>query len=837
MRKLFLVIVVLIGCHCFHADAQNGNHSLRIVSNDDYDTPLYGAALYVDSLGKGVVSNISGHIATRDFPEGTYSCRVSFLGFDPVVRTLVFPLTEDVVIALDASTQELDGVTIEESAYRSVQMQQAKLSTIDVSALNLINVPRLLGEPDLIRMIQNLPGVKTETDFTGGFFVRGGRNDQNLILLDGVPVYNPWHLFGLFSAFNTEAIERVELTKGVFPAQYGSRLSSVLDIELQKGDTRNGAGYLTISPLSASFSYGRPINQKTSVLLSLRRTYLDPVFWVSDPILSTPDNSYKNRYNFFDFNFKLVHKFNAEHRLETGVFYGNDKLKAENTYTQTSYSLSSEESKPYSDNILNYGWRNITGSVKFITEKERYQSVSHLFTSWYQADNQYYYGDFNYLHENLDGQITTELYFDQHFKQYFTDYGAQQDFTFYLSDRVTLSTGGQWLYHVFTESNVFREQEYGYTGDRSDYWDAPPPSIELMLNKMNGDAAVTNSHEISGYVGAALELGKLSIYPGVRLQYFSQGQYLHLMPRVNMEYRVNKSLMLSAGYGHFTQYLQSLSLGFMRVPADRWFWSNELRPPALSKATTLGVGVTIPKVGLLSMEGYYKLQTGLLNFSLEQQAGAIQGDGLIPQFTQETISGEGEAYGIEFLLNRKIGDVTGWVGYTLSWAYNRFDEINGGLAFPSRLDKRHDIQTFVNWDFAKHWSLGLLFNFKSGQPLTFSTQYYLYRSDPLGIEDYHGNSQVIIKQNNYRLPAYHRLDLNLTWRDRKVFKRKSEISLNVINVYNHFNVLTITKGTSLDNLSNGSFRASSKNKYISQMPIMPVISLRIGLGKDQKWVD
>lgn len=841
-RKLNLkttLSLILFSCLSTFAHAQK-KHSVHIVENDAYQTPLYGATLYLKELEKGGVSNISGHISTKDIPDGSYHCRVSFLGYVTLEQEIAFPLGEDLTLVMTPDTQELQDVIVEESAITSVQMQQAKLSTINISEMNLINVPRMLGEPDLIRMIQNLPGVKTETDFTGGFFVRGGRNDQNLILLDGVPVYNPWHLFGLFSAFNTEAIDRVELTKGIFPAQYGSRLSSVLDIELQKGDTRNGAGYLTISPISASFSYGKPINQKTSVLVSGRRTYLDPIFWISDPILSTPTDQYKNRYNFFDFNLKVVHKFTPETRIETGVFYGNDQLVANNYYTPDDdpYSQSQlpDGATTSSDNNIKYGWRNVTGSVKLVKENEHIKSTSHFFTSWYLADNQYYYNDENFIYRTESNQIVTRELFDQHFTQDFTDYGTQQDLTFFLSDQLSISTGAQWLYHSFTESKINKEQQYGFNGNQSDYKDGNP-TIELILNNISGDTAVTNSHEISTYLSATYAIGKLSIYPGLRYQYFSDGHYSHLLPRLNINYQLTQSLMFSAGYGHFSQYLQSLSLDFMRIPADRWFWSNDNRPPALGKTFTVGVGYQIPKVGLFSIEGYYKTQTGLLNFSIEQQSKALDTNGLIPEFTRETISGTGEAYGVEFMLNKTKGDITGWLGYTLSWAYNTFEEINHGNPFPSRVDKRHDIQAFVNWDFAKNWSLGALFNYKTGQPLTFSTQNYLNNPDPLGIGDQAGDIQVTTSYNNFRLPAYHRLDLNLTWKNRRFFKHRTEVSLNIINAYNQFNVLTIMPSTSLEALPNGKFRAFPKNKYISQMPIMPVISLRIGLGKDQKWKD
>src|SRR5690625_234792 len=357
----------------------------RIIENDAYRTPLYGATVYFPDLEMGGTTNLSGYFSLENLPEGEHQLRISFVGYQTQEHLIHVPMEEELVFALEMDAQLLGELEVLADAEASAQMQQAGLSTIQVSALPLTHIPRLMGEPDLIRMVQNLPGVKTESDFTGGFFVRGGRNDQNLILLDGVPVYNPGPLFGIFSAFNTEALDRVELTKGIFPAKFGSRVSSVLDIGLQQGSERLGAGYLTISPLSASFSYGRPINQNTSYLIALRRTYMDPIFWLLSRQY-TQENDYERHngtmgYYFYDFNTKVVHRFSPKISLEAAWFRSSDQLKMiDETIYKTEWGGGYED-----ENII--GWRNNTASLKLNYRTPAIQSETQAFLSFYNSDN------------------------------------------------------------------------------------------------------------------------------------------------------------------------------------------------------------------------------------------------------------------------------------------------------------------------------------------------------------------------------------------------------------------------------------------------------------------
>jgi outer membrane cobalamin receptor len=828
MKNTFIAIGLLL-TNVLMAQTITG----RVIQNDRYKTPLFGATVVVTELGRGQITGLSGNFEIPNIPAGNYHLKISFIGFVTQELLISSPMKENLIIALAEDVTQLEGVEISGKALPSVQATQTNLSTIKVSDLPLSDMPRLLGEPDLIRMIQNLPGVKTESDFTGGFSVRGGRNDQNLILLDGVPVYNPWHMFGLFSAFNTEAIARVELTKGIFPAQYGSRVSSVLDIELQKGDKRLGAGYLTISPISATFSYGRPINQKTSYLLAVRRTYMDPAFIILNRIASyeTNDSKVKTKmgYNFLDLNAKVVHTFKPGLSLESGVFIGNDVLSYKDTWTDKKFK---------SDDIstLRYGWTNFTGSVKLIKKSTELKSVSHLFVSRYYSKNQNDY-DLDGLSQGnsisggeLDGYALTRSLHEEQFDQRFTDLGLQQDFTYALTDNTTLYAGAQVLTHLFSESTRKRDREWGFPYD-SDSNIQQRELTSIIYSSSRGDTLISHAIEGSVYAGASMTFGKLDVHPGVRLQHYTLGSYTYLLPRVNVTYHLTDRISASAGYGHFSQYVQTVGFDLIRLPTERWFWANDQISPLFARAVTAGIGYEQPKLGRFTIEAYYKTMDNLINFSPKQQAEALQSD-LIPLFGVNTINGSGEAYGGEFLWQKNDGDIRGWLGYTLSWVWNTFPDLNDGARYPSRTDKRHDIQTFWTYDFAKNWSVGVLFNYKTGQPLTFSTGTYMVNSDPLEINENGKDNTVITSINGYRLPAYHRLDMSLTWKNRRIFKRPSELSLNVVNVYNRLNVLTASNNTSAQVLPNGKIRVSPNNQYTGQMPIIPMISLRIGLGGD-----
>jgi len=699
--KYLIIVFILI----LHPNAYAQTIKGKIVASDDQLTPLFGATVRIVGTNFGTVSNVMGKFQLENIVEDSCVVNISFIGYHTIIKTVTSPTTDSMYLfSMQPNEQELESVTIQAKRYATIQQDQAELSTINVTDLPLINVPRLFGEPDLIRIIQNLPGVKTESDFTGGFHVRGGRNDQNLILLDGVPVYNPWHALGIFSAFNTEAIDQVELTKGIYPAKYGGRLSSLLDITLQKGNIRNGAGYLTISPLSFSFSYGRPINQKTSYLVSVRRTYLEPFFWIANRVNNTSENySDKYMYKFSDFNFKLVHELNKKSNVEAAVFLGNDQLalNSEGKYFQP--NLEGEVETLLNDD-LTIGWRNVTGSLKYLHEWANLSYQAHTFVTSYHSgsllDSKADYGigtGFDVSSQfSLDRTLEKE-----EFRQVFLDVGLRQDFTYILQKNINLQFGAEWMFHNLEQKNVIAKQEFGRSSTQT--------ASGLLLNQELGDLQSLTPQELSIYASASLRMQNFSFFPGLRFHRFETAHRAFLLPRFNIRYDFNDAWYISAGYGHFNQNVQSISLDLVRVPNERWFWTDENRNPATAHTTTFGVGFQHNKLGKITLEGYYKETSGLINFSPQAQSEAL-GFEFLPQFGTETVSGDGESYGVELLWMKNIGILTGWIGYTWSRAWEYFPDLNNGIRFPSRTDRPHDLQLFMTYKLNSDWSIGALFN-------------------------------------------------------------------------------------------------------------------------------
>jgi hypothetical protein len=555
----------------------------------------------------------------------------------------------------------------------TVEVAHQNLGTIKVNDFPLTYVPQLLGEPDLLRVIQNMPGVNSESDFSGRINVRGGRNDQNLILFEGVPIYSPWHFSDIFSAFNTEALESVELTKGVFSAQYGGRTSSLLDIKLQDGTDRNGVDYLTITPLTTTFSYGKPINNKTSFVFSMRTTYLGTLYNLSNLIYSDNDDEgkfkLKNKFKFLDFNAKVTHQFDSDSKLETSISLGKNKHVFNSTYIDKS-----ENTNNYAND--EYGWSNIMATSKLIKKSGPFESSTQIYASKYHSNFQkkfegyktaYPYLSFYTVYDDELGYSVSKKSFNDQYEQHFTDLGLLQDFTYAHNNNLTIYTGAQILTHLYSETLNDSYRLWGFPHDPNIESDANE-SNELFLNRMISYPINSNSVELNSYASAKITMGRLLILPGLRFQHYTLGNYSNLLPRLNITYNLTPRLYLNAAYGHFIQYMQTSTFdrysGDYSV-SDRWRWSNGELKPLFARTLTAGIGYNTPKLGTFSIDTYHKsarnlLQTPLYRYNRTLHANYIENEALISQGTDDT-------YGIEFLWQKPTGKIRGWIGYTQTW--------------------------------------------------------------------------------------------------------------------------------------------------------------------------
>lgn len=804
------------------------------------EPPLVGANILLPALNRGAATNEYGHFRLGGLPCHRYRLRVTFVGYVPLDTTIALPASGSVRLLLRPEAGTLGEVTVTAQETRSTLSEGAPASTIDVTALPIEEIPVLLGEPDLIRIVQRLPGVKTESDFSGRFYVRGGRADQNLVLLDGAPVYSPWHLFGLFSAFNSEALERVELAKGVLPPQYGGRLSSLLDVELEDGSDREGAGHLNVSVLSSTVSYGRPISDRTSVLVAARRTYMDPLFWIADDALSTDDETFRTRYNFTDLNAKVAHRFGRDedertggvrYRLVAGVFYGDDRFRSVVEFVPEEGGV--QGGNGYEDDTdVRAGWRNATGTVQFESTGARWSLRHQVHASLYDADNRFLdeSRDTNFLGPGSPPQAYRNV-FDLRFRQRLSEVGYRTEGTLALSRPVEARAGAYVVRHAFEDAVENSDRQYVRNGD------GPEELVEEIGAAADARASSALGVGVHGSlrVRVPTPVGTLTMLPGLRVEHYDAygaagDSWTSLLPRLSVTLGLVRGLTLSAGYGESAQYLHVVGNERLGLPTDRWLWADAEASPSRARLFTAGLAWELSPERRLQVETYYKQTQGLRAYSPLALYEAFQ-DSEFPVYGSSTIGdGEGEAYGVEVFFQQTAGRWTGWAGYTWSRSLQRFDALNYGRPYPAATDRPHDLQLAVTRALGTRWRAGAVFGLQSGQPTTLATSGYLPEGDPLGVgAEPLAEPLVVTRQNNYRLPTYHRLDVSLSRRST-VYGRPSELTLTVINVYNRRNPFLVVAEPDVD-VRESSIVVRPHTRAISQLPILPMLSLRVDLSR------
>jgi outer membrane receptor for ferrienterochelin and colicin len=831
--------------------AQNSTIYGIVVSYGAEKQPLSGASVFIPELQTGASTDRNGLFIIPNISHDRITLRVSYIGFETIDTLITLPREESINIVLRPRSSELESLVITEQTERSDFAIQVPLSTTRISARQIQTSPRVFGEIDLIRVIQNLPGVKAESDYSGGLYVRGGRNDQNLILIDGIPVYNPWHFFGLFGSFNSDVIESVEFNKGVFPARYGNRLSSLMRIETNDGHRQASPYSVNIGLLSASLAAGARINDKSSFSLGFRRTYMEPFLnmWDNAQYFEGPDEEqYKQttKYHFIDVNARYRYRINENHLLHVSSFYSADRMRlgSLDTYNRQFAMNPANYQFLYDDRTSDFGWSNIAAGIRLRSTYSGFKVSNQIYATYFSMSN----AEQNSIDYNWQQRIrhsaglsyrtrtVTEKNFyglDKSFDQELWDLGYNLHVDRDLSDDIKLETGFEIVRHSFRrEGRLFEEIDYRRDVQTDDLPARSTINASIINRGLDEDFTAINT---ALSAGLDISMQNFKLFPGVRFEYFSQGKYIALLPRVNAQYNLGENWLFTAGYGQFAQYFHSVGIGTFQLLLDNWIWTEETIKPSTSETFTLGFRFDDARYGSFTVEGYHKVFKELLNFDPVETYKAINGTGaLIPVYTQVTTTGEGRAYGLEFQHEIKLNRVELSMAYTLSWSTVRFDGINEGEWYPSRTDSRNDIVTSLNYTISPHWLVGLGFSYKTGQPITWSYSAYLREEDPLEIDDSHTGDPLIWKKtNNFRLPDYHRLDLFLTYQNRPFFGARADYSLSVINTYNRNNILAINPQTTFRNDDNiNAVIVEPKYRQIPQMPLLPMIGLRFyGVSK------
>ena len=751
MRISIFLLALFWGSHLFAQDITLSGYIKDAISGET----LIGATVIVDELKTGTNSNAYGFYSLS-IPPGTYTFKISYLGYTTLEQNLELSKDEAFNFELEEKVVELEEVVISsEAADRNVTSLEMSVNQLNIQTIR--KMPSLLGEVEIIRSIQLLPGVSTVGEGAAGFNVRGGSIDQNLILLDEAPVYNSAHLFGFFSVFNPDAVKDVKLFKGGMPARYGGRLSSILDVRMKEGSSRrfemNGGIGLIFSRLSIEAPI---IKDKASFIIAGRRSYADIL---AQPFLN--DEFEGSALNFYDLTAKANYQIDDKNQVFVSGYFGRDNFRF--------------------GSVGGFEWGNQTGTIRW----------NHLFSPKLFSNLTLYYSNYDYQINFEEEDEADQNSFD--WRAEITNFGVKPEFSYFINPRNIIRFGGQLIVYEFEPGTAVGISE----GEISDISIDEKYSIESSVfieNELNPSSRFSINYGLRlshfNYTGEGIAYTYGETTPGIRPavideetfdQWESIETYLNLEPRLSLKYQLNEKSSLKGSFARTAQYIHLISNTTASVPIDVWTPStNNIRPQTANQGAVGYFQNFSDNAYEFSVEAYYKQMDNIVDY--------IDGaDLVLNEFLEgEILPGEGRAYGLEFYLEKKKGNATGWVSYTLSRSELQVEGINDGEWYPNRFDQTHSLSIVGFYQLNKRWSFGANFALNSGTPVTFPTS----RFEQQGYIIPHNAEEG---RNNVRLPAYHRLDLSATLNGKeKPDKRwKGQWVFSVYNAYNRRNPFSI----------------------------------------------
>jgi outer membrane cobalamin receptor len=755
--------------------AQVNKHTLSgIIRESGSGETLPGVSIYCDSLRIGVQSNAYGFYSLT-LPEGKHRIKISALGFSAIDSVITFNqnLRVDFKVGQGIALKE---VVVNAEAKKRIS-EESQMSVINIPVQQIKDIPALMGEKDVLKVIQLMPGVQKGSEGSSGIYVRGGGPDQNLIILDDANVYNAYHLFGFFSLFNGDALKSVELVKGGFPASYGGRLSSVINMQMKEGNQEEFHGEAGIGLISSRLVLEGPLKKKkSSFLISARRTYVDALIY---PFLP-PEQ--KGGYFFYDLNAKLNYTLTDKDRLYLSGYFGKDKF----------YFNSNNDGFKLKGNL---NWGNATGTLRWnhIYSGKLFSNTSAIFTNYQLGIGS---------REEFDS-----TYFDLQFGSAIRDYTIKHDFDFYPNSKHHIRFGGLAIFHRFKPSAVVVKSS-----------DALSAGISVnSIYTMESGLYVEDDWKISGRLKANI---------GLRVSHYvaNKTSFTNPEPRVSARYSITEKSAVKASYALMNQYLHLLSSTGVSLPTDLWVPATRNLRPMQSQQWALGWAQELPKGINLTIEGYYKNMRDIsfykegASFLLIDNPEGAQGINWEKNITQ----GKGWSYGSEFLLQKEKGKWSGWIGYTLSWTYVQFDSINFGKKFFPRYDRRHDISIVNIYKFNDRIKLSCTWVYGTGNAITLPVaQYDAAPHNPAQIDNYSQYNFIGFRndygeKNSFRMAPYHRLDVGIQF--TKVKERYTRtFELSFYNAYNRWNPFFyyIEKGVTA---------TQNKLMQVTLFPILPSVS-------------
>jgi hypothetical protein len=795
LRSVFLLVSCFL---CLASHSQNAPFAKYTISGYIKDASngesLLAASIYVIELGKGTTTNEYGFYSLT-MPADTYTIRITYLGLAPQEKKVILSSDIRLNIEMGNSVQEIQEVVVTgEKKGANVESTDMGKQVLPVEISK--SLPALFGEVDILKTLQLLPGIMASGEGNSGFYVRGGGPDQNLVLLDDAVVYNTGHLFGFFSVFNSDAIKNTTVVKGGMPADYGGRISSVVDVQMKEGNMKRWNVEGGLGLISSRLTVQGPIKKdRCSFIVSGRRTYIDLLM---KPILKNISNGdfAGNSYYFYDINAKINYRISDKDRLYLSGYFGRDVFKFKD---------------PSGVFSLDFPWGNSTATLRW----------NHLFNDKLFLNTMFIYNDFGFkaitgfedIKFNLNSKVreaSAKMDFDYSpIVGHMMKFGMQYNFHVFTPYVATGSAGGV-DFTTTNQANKYAHETSVYFLDDFDATKWLKINIGLRGSLFNfmGPFSKTVFKD-----GRAIDT--LNYKAGENIK-----TYWGIEPRLSMRFKVDKASSIKLGLTMNNQYIHLVSSSTTTLPIDLWVPSTAVVKPQIGLQAALGYFRNFKDDMIeTSVEVYYKHLWNQLEYG-ESAVGNITID-VEDQFT----FGKGWTYGAEFFVKKAKGKWTGWVGYTLAWTWRQFPEINGGKPFLARYDRRHDLSIVNMYEINKHWKISATFVYATGQRTTLPVSFFLNE----------GQVHFIYGERNwYRLPAYHRLDVGFVYTIIPKKKRKinfnSDISVSIYNAYNRMNPFFVfvdikgNVGGGGNQVDEDSKAIGFKAKQVSLFPILPSIT-------------
>jgi hypothetical protein len=780
MKQKIVIFIILMFTLLNMVNAQNNNITLSgIIKEKESGETLPGVSITCDSLKSGVQTNAYGFYSLS-LPKGKHRIKFSALGFSKIDTVINFTTAVRIDFALEQGVK-LKELVISADEKKKIS-EESQMSVINIPIQQIKDIPALMGEKDVLKVIQLMPGVQKGSEGSSGIYVRGGGPDQNLIILDDATVYNAYHLFGFFSLFNGDALKSVELVKGGFPASYGGRLSSVINMQMKEGNQEKFHGEAGIGLISSRLVLEGPLlKKKSSFLVSARRTYIDAFIY---PFLPADQ---KGGYYFYDLNAKLNYTLTDKDRLYLSGYFGKDKF----------YFNSKSDGYSMKGNL---NWGNATGTLRWnhIYNGKWFSNTSAIFTNYQLGIGS---------SEKFDSN-----YFNLQFTSAIRDYTIKHDFDYFPSNKHHIKIGAITIFHRFRPSAIVVQGSDAL----SDF-----TKVNSIYSNESG-LYVEDDWKVNGRIKANI---------GIRLSHYliNNKSFLRPEPRVSARYSLTENSSIKASYALMNQYLHLLSSTGVSLPTDLWVPATANLRPMQSQQWALGWAQELPKNINLTIEGYYKKMNDI-SFYKEGASFLLIGNPADSEginWEKNITQGKGWSYGGEILLQKEKGKWNGWIGYTLSWTYVQFDSINFGKKFFPRYDRRHDISIVNIYKISDNIKLSCTWVYGTGNAITLPlAQYNAAPHNPAGVDGYSNESFFGFnsyffrndygEKNGFRMAPYHRLDVGIQFiKVREKYTRTFELSF--YNAYNRWNPFFYF-------IEPGATASQNKLMQITLFPILPSVS-------------